>query len=222
MQHDNHTSTQVEVSSETDANGLIRIGPYMICGNGLIGGHRRGQRCQPICRTQVKIVKEFLRYCRPTRWARNMLSPMSSDLKHWVENWAGPDFVALGRVSYISTGAAIVAAMELGLVCVPTNEGSRNIYIGVCFDTVAARMAERGWYIARDHVTATRIKAPEPERAPDPEFFRRWAAENGVKLDSCRTEDDQSDQSAGEPAPAPHPFWAEWAKDNGINTGLEG
>ena len=133
------------------------IGSFTICTNGLVGGYR-GAR-QPVRREQVEIVKEFLRECRPTRWARNLLSPVSSDLKHWVENWAGP---------YISTGAAIVAALELGFICVPTGEGSRNVLIGVHLDDVSARMAERGWYIARDHMTATRIKQPEPEPETDP------------------------------------------------------
>lgn len=212
--------------------GPTQVGPFLICANGLNGGHRRyGSRIKavpktdrrPVHRNQVEVAKELLRGCRPTRWARKLLSPVSSDLKHWAENWGGPDFVAHGQCAYVSTGAAIVAAIELGLICVPTGEGSRNVFIGVHFDDVAARMAQRGWYIARDHVTATRIKAPEPVRLIDPEFWTKWAAENGITLgNDCSDNGEQGEASLAEPV-APHPFWAAWAKENGINNeGAEG
>lgn len=222
--------TNVELSTD----GPTQIGPFLICANGLNGGHRRyGSRIkpvpeterQPVQREQVESVKELLRGCRPMRWARKLLSPVSSDVKHWAENWGGPDFVARGQCAYVSTGAAIVAAIELGFVCVPTGEGSRNVFIGVHFDDVAARMAERGWYIARDHVTATPIQPPKTYFDPNPEFWAKWAAESGIELASEANDDaasDADDPFAVEPI-APHPFWAAWAKENGINIeGAEG
>jgi hypothetical protein len=188
------------------------IGSFTICTNGLVGGYR-GAR-QPVRREQVEIVKEFLRECRPTRWARNLLSPVSSDLKHWVENWAGP---------YISTGAAIVAALELGFICVPTGEGSRNVLIGVHLDDVSARMAERGWYIARDHVTATRIKQPEPEPQTDP------AAETDIELPDPKPGEKRVRDLAEiigleppEPDDLPPTFWEDIAEALGLSEAEEG
>jgi len=164
-------------------------------------------------------VKELLGPCRRTRWARNLLSPVSSDVKHWAENWAG---------CYISTGAAIIAGLELGFICVPTGECSRNILIGVHFDDVSARMAERGWYIARDHVTATRIKPPQPEPEIDPAFWAKWAKENGIAVadngDGGQLESNfpvEGHVGDGDPfavKAAPHPFWAQWAKENRIDS----
>jgi hypothetical protein len=207
---------QSATSCREDADGLTVIGDYTICANGLDGGRRRGQPRQPINRDQVEVAKEFLSPCRPTRWARDLLSPVSSDLKHWIENWAG---------RYISTGAAVVAALELGLVCVPTCQGSRNVWIGVHFEDVAARMEERGWYIARDHVGATRIKPPEPE--PNPEFWQKWAAENGIELDRSEPEErpDLADLIACEPVDPDEPpptFWEEIAEALGLSEAEEG
>ncbi|UQR61765.1 hypothetical protein LRP30_33945 [Bradyrhizobium sp. C-145] len=213
---------------ELSTDGPTQVGPFRVCANGLDGGHRRyGSRIkpvpeaerQPVRRDQVEIVKELLRGCRPTRWARNLLSPVSSDLKHWAENWAGP---------YISTGAAIVAAIELGFVCIPTAEGSRNVFIGVHFDDVAARMAERGWYIARGHEGATRIQPPKPKPEIDHAFWEQWAAENGIKLGEetvAGDGDDDSDPFAVEPPtappPDPHPFWARWVEEHGMDANAD-
>jgi hypothetical protein len=209
---------QTSACCREDAKGLTAIRGFTICTNGLVGGYR-GPR-QPVRREQVEIVKEFLRDCRPTRWARNLLSPVSSDLKHWVENWAGP---------YISTGAAIVAALELGFICVPTGEGSRNVLIGVHLDDVSARMAERGWYIARDHVTATRIKQPEPEPETDPEFFRKWAAENGMDPPDPQPREKRVRDLAEiigleppEPDDLPPTFWEDIAEALGLSEAEEG
>ena len=183
----------------------------------------RGPR-QPVRREQVEIVKEFLNQCRPTCWARKLISPVSSDLKHWVENWAG---------SYISTGAAIVAALELGMVCVVTGEGSRNVLIGVHFDDVSARMAERGWYIARDHVTATRIEQPKPQPEIDPSFWAKWAKENGIEIDCDLEPDPQPDADDGAVAhcatgytgmdtETPPTFWEDIAEALGLSEVGEG
>lgn len=226
MDHSEHTSIYIEASSgqsgsdNDEADGPTEIGGFKVCTNGLIG-YRDYHGPRPrnaVRREQVEIVKEFLRDCRSTRWARNLLSPVSSDLKHWVENWAG---------RYISTGAAIVAALELGLVCVPTGAGSRNVLIGVHFDDVSARMAERGWYIASDHVTATRIKPPEPERETDPESFRKWAAENGIELHNPEPDEkpDLAEIIGCEPVKPddlPPMFWEDIAEALGLLEAEEG
>jgi hypothetical protein len=224
VQHNPYTSTDVEVSTEKEPEGrLYVIGDFTICGNGIAAPYRSLRKPvrlpdaerSPVCRKQIDIVKEFLSDCRPTRWARNLLSPVSSDLKHWAENWAG---------RYISTGAAIVAALELNLVCVPTGKGSRNVFIGVHFDDVAARMAERGWYIARDHVTATRIKPPEPAPArqtDDPEWWAKWAKENGIDLGQYAEPDPEPPMPDPEPEPPPI-FWEEIVEALGLSEAEEG
>ncbi|MCA1512678.1 hypothetical protein [Bradyrhizobium sp. NBAIM01] len=185
---------------------------------------------RPVSRLQVEIVKELLAGCRRTRWARNLRSPVSSDLKHWAENWGGRDLVARGQgTAYVSTGAAIIAAIELGFVCIPTGEGSHNVFIGVHFDDVAARMEERGWFIARDHVTATRIETPKPEPMVDREWLLKQAAEHGIPLGPHINGDhvkdanaiDEDDPFAVEPLPEPHSFWAQWAKEHGIDGDTE-
>lgn len=235
----NHTSVTNEVSSEKGPEGPTEIGGFTICANGLNGGYRRvGSRIkrvpeaerQPVSRLQVEIVKELLAGCRRTRWARNLRSPVSCDLKHWAENWGGRDLVARGQgTAYVSTGAAIIAAIELGFVCGPTGEGSRNVLIGVHFDDVAARMAERGWYIARGHEGATRIQPPKPEPQIDREWLLKCAAEHGIPLGPHIKGDDVNDANAideddpfaVEPLPEPHPFWAEWTKEHGIDGDTE-
>lgn len=203
------TSADAELSSENEGDGLTRIGPYTICANGTDGGFRRGQPRQPVSRAQVEIVKGFLTPCKRTRWARELLSPVSSDLKHMIESWAR---------CYISTGAVIVAALELGIACKPCGEGGRNLFIGVCFNAVSARMAERGWHVARHHVTATLIKPPTPKPDPDPEFWAKYIAENGIKIGDFKNIDDDNASADGDAFAEPHPFWAAWAKENGIAT----
>jgi hypothetical protein len=201
-----------------DADGLTVVGDHTICANGLNGGYRRGQPRQPVSREQVEVAKEFLSPCRRTRWARDLLSPMSADLKHWIENWAG---------RYISTGAAIVAALELELICIPLCKGSRNVWIGVHFEDVVARMAERGWYIARDHVGATRIKETEAAPEPNPAFWQKWAAENAIELNRSEPEEKPDlleiigcePLDPNEPSPT---FWEEIAEALGLSEAEEG
>jgi hypothetical protein len=160
---------QTSACCREDANGLTAIRGFTICTNGLVGGYR-GPR-QPVRPDQVEIVKEFLSKCRRTRWARELLSPLSCDLKHWVEDWAG---------RYISTGAAIVAALELGLVVAPYKNGP-NALIGVPFEDVCERMAERGWHLTR--YTYGRIKpAPEPKPPLPRSYWQKLLKELGIKI----------------------------------------
>ncbi|MGY4596345.1 hypothetical protein ACVWXL_004091 [Bradyrhizobium sp. GM22.5] len=205
--------TAVEVSNENE--GITQIGDFKVCASGL--AYITVKPRPPVDCQQVEIVKEFLKPCKRTRWARKLLSPVSSDLKHWIENWAG---------RYISTGAAIVAALELDLLCVATGKGSRNVFVGVHFDDVAARMAERGWYIARDHVTATRIQPPKPEPETDPEFFRKWAADHGIEFHD--PEPDQKPDLAEiigcappDPDDLPPTFWEDIADALGLSEAEE-
>src|SRR5213592_928539 len=131
QQHDCYTSTTIEMSSEKIDDGLTKIGGFTVCTNGLAAGRttRGVARRMPVRREQVEIVKQFLQPCRRTRWVRDPLSPRSCDLKHWIENWGG---------RYISNGAVIVAALELGFVCKPPCHGSRIALINVHFDAVIA------------------------------------------------------------------------------------
>lgn len=210
-------------------DGATQVGPWLICANGLIGGHRRvGSRIKPVPdaergpvhRYQVEVVKELLAGCRPTRWARDLLSPVSSDLKHWAENWGGPELMAGGHTGYVSTGAAIVAAIELGLVCIPTFKGSRNVIIGVHFGDVAARMAERGWYIAHGHEGATRIQPPKPKPERDPAWWAKYAAENSIDLGQHAEPDPEPSMPDPEPEPPPM-FWEEIAEALGLSEAEE-
>lgn len=158
--------TEYGADIELPKHGPAQIGPLRICANGLHGGQHRYDAMEltpdadrtPVSRTQVEIAKEFMRPCRRTRWARDMQSPTATQLKHWIESCGKP---------HISTGAVIVAALELGLVCAPagTRPHTRDALIGIHFDDVATRMAEHGWHLTRN--TFGRIKEPEPAHFND-------------------------------------------------------
>lgn len=91
-----------------------------VCTNGLIGYPNAPRRqVQP---DQVEIVKSFLQRCRRLKAVQPLTTPISSTLKHQIERLPG--------VRYISTGAVIVAALELGLV-VQQYCGARDALIGV-------------------------------------------------------------------------------------------
>ena len=155
MKH-NNTSAGTEVSTP---EGLHRIGDYTICIDGLQSHYRRR-----VPDDQIEIAKSFLTQCRRTRWARATVSPFSHDLKHSIERWAG---------QYISNGAVLIAALRLGITFVPY-DGERSALIGVEYDSVAEVMAARGWFVAADHVTPSRIKPPAPP-SPDP-TEQQWRA----------------------------------------------
>jgi hypothetical protein len=208
---DGSNSTTLEKSSENVGDGLTKIGDYTICTHGLAAPYRGPRR--PVQREQVEIVKEFLQPFRRMRWARDGLSPRSSDLKHWIENWAG---------RYISNGAVIVAASHWGFVCAPYHD-SNVALIGVHFDDVIARMAEGGWHWNATSYWFGRSKPRElPE--PDPAFFAKWAKENGINTgDDSNIADAVSDDDDpfAVKQPEPHPFWAQ-LEQHGIRIGADG
>jgi hypothetical protein len=193
-------------SSENRDDGLTRIGGFTICTHGIAAPYR-GAR-QPVPREQVEIAKEFLQPCRRTRWARDPLSPRSCDLKHWIENWAG---------RYISNGAVIVAAAELGFICARYHDSGIAL-INIHFDAVIARMAERGWHWDAVSYWFGRSK-PRELPGPDHEFFARWAKENGINPADYGEPADviDNDDPFAVKLPEPHPFWAE-LKQHGIAT----
>jgi hypothetical protein len=114
------------------AESPIKRAQVTICSNGLAG--YPGTPRRPVRADQVSIAVEFLRRCRSTRWARPVISPAASQLKHDIERWAG---------TYISTGAAITACTELGIVIVPYGGLSRDALIGVRLDDVTELASER-------------------------------------------------------------------------------
>jgi hypothetical protein len=105
-----YASANVEVSSEKCDDGVTRIGGYTICMDGLAAPmtSRGVARRRPIRREQVEIAKRFLERCR--REVLSLTCPISGTLKHDIERWAG---------CYISRGAVIVAALELGFNITP-------------------------------------------------------------------------------------------------------
>lgn len=148
----------------TCPDGLHEIGGYTICLDGLTSYYWFSHRVPD---NQIEIAKSFLTQCRRTRWAREMISPLSHDLKHWIERWAR---------QYISNGAVLIAALQLGITFVPY--GERSALIGVNFDDVCARMAERCWHLTRHAFGTIRPKPPPPDI--DPDQFERVARERGV------------------------------------------
>lgn len=122
--HDARTSN---ANSKSGGNSAAALDVTTICTNGLIGFPGAPRR--PVKRDQVAIVKEFLARCRRTSSVWPHCSPVSSTLKHQIEAHAR---------RYISTGAVIVAAVEMNIVAVPCCHGARDCLIGV-----SARDVER-------------------------------------------------------------------------------
>ena len=99
---------------------LTVIGPFTICGNGLIGFCDTPRRA--VRRDHVEISKTFMKLCRRTAMVGREYVPVSSLLKHVSERWAH---------RYISTAAVIVAALEMKITVTPIGEGSRDAWIGI-------------------------------------------------------------------------------------------
>lgn len=92
--------------------------------NGLVFGKRETRDIDP---EQIAICKRFLAQCKPTRTLR----VFSYWLKHVIENWAG--YIDPGgrrHYEYVSNGACIQAAIELGLAVTSAGD-SFNAYVGV-------------------------------------------------------------------------------------------
>lgn len=113
--HDKHTSTYIEVSSETSQqadDSLHVIGGYTVCTNGL-AAYRDYHGVRPrkrVCQEEVEIAKEFLKLCRPMKSVQPKTCPVNGTLKHDIERWAR---------KYVGRGAVIVAALELGIAIKP-------------------------------------------------------------------------------------------------------
>jgi len=112
---------------------LTVIGPFTICGNGLIGFCDTPRR--PVRRDHVEISKTFMKLCRRTAMVGREHAPVSSLLKHVIERWAH---------RYISTGAVIVAALEMEIAVTPVGEGSRDAMIGINIRDVK-RLTKEVW-----------------------------------------------------------------------------
>jgi RecA-family ATPase len=142
-----------------DADGPATIGGLTICCSGL-KGKEDGRPRLPVPLVQIEIAKDFLSGRRRTRWARQQFSPSATILSDLVSK--GFDYDYIGN---ISVGAIVVAALELGIVCVP--EGERDALIGVNFEDVRARAPK---------------KAPLAPDAPE-DFFKKYAREHGFPAD---------------------------------------
>jgi hypothetical protein len=101
---------QPSVDIEIDANG-ITPGPWP----------RRGAP-RP---EEVAICRDFLDRCDRTKTAR----VDSYGLKHIIERWAG---------DYVSNGACLQAAVDLGLLIKPYGRGSCNADLGISRRSVKA------------------------------------------------------------------------------------
>lgn len=166
---DESSLEQSDMPCREDADGLTVISGFKVCADGLKGKGSRPRR--PVERETVEIAKEFLSACRRTRWARHPGSPSATILSDVVSE--GADYIG-----HISVGAIIIAALELGIVCVP--DGERDALIGINFHDVCARTTkdvplgpkaqERVWQkYAKESYLETDIKfmdaiAPPPRR----------------------------------------------------------
>ncbi|MCP3408812.1 hypothetical protein [Bradyrhizobium sp. CCGB01] len=88
-------------------DGPTRVGPFLICANGFWVS--RGKR-SPVSRDQVEAAKTVLAQFRRTRMVQPDDRVAAGPLKHDVENLAR---------RYISRGALIIAALEMGIAVVP-------------------------------------------------------------------------------------------------------
>jgi hypothetical protein len=98
------------------------INGWTICCDGLLSYFPPRRRVRD---RHIEVARSFLEQCRQARLSRT--SPYSSELKHIIEGW---DQRPPG-LSYVSTGAVIIAALELGIAVAPAGEGSRDAKIGV-------------------------------------------------------------------------------------------
>lgn len=92
---------------ELSTDGPTRVGPFLICANGF--WVPRGKR-SPVSRDQVEAAKTVLAQFRRTRMVQPNDCLAAGPLKHNVENLAR---------RYISRGALIIAAIELGITVTP-------------------------------------------------------------------------------------------------------
>ena len=84
----------------------------------------------PIRRHEVQTAIAFLSHLKPTKTARIS----SYSLKHAAENWG----LRHGLRSYVSNGALLVGAVELGLAIKPYGPDCPNCMVGVARWSVAA------------------------------------------------------------------------------------
>lgn len=92
---------------ELSTDGPTRVGPFLICANGFWVS--RGKR-SPVSRDQVETAKTVLAQFRRTRMVQPDDRVAAGPLKHDVESLAG---------CYISRGALVIAAIEMGITVLP-------------------------------------------------------------------------------------------------------
>jgi hypothetical protein len=102
------------------------INGWTICCDGLLSYYPPRRRVRD---RHIEIARLFLTQCRRARFSHAWPYLKSSRLKHVIEQWAGrqPDL----HCGYVSTGAVIIAALELEIAVAEVGEGSRDAAIGV-------------------------------------------------------------------------------------------
>jgi RecA-family ATPase len=167
MSDNEYTSTDDELSISEDATeALTHIGGFIVCTNGLAG--RDWEDRIPVPRKEIELAEDFLSACRRMRWVRDERdTPIASELSAMVTDWAA-DRTSLS----ISVGAVIVAALQLGILCIPL--GRNNALIGVNSDDAGALwMKTQGQF------------APEM-RASKEDGVKEWAKEQGVRVEPIK------------------------------------
>jgi hypothetical protein len=93
---------------ELSTDGPTRVGPFLVCANGFWVS--RGASRSPVSRDQVEAAKPVLAQFRRTRVVQKDDRLAAGSLKHDVENLAR---------RYISRGALVIAAIEMGINVMP-------------------------------------------------------------------------------------------------------
>jgi hypothetical protein len=121
----------------TEGEAHARVGraalPELDRGGFVYGRPREGAGAapEPPDPRQVDLCRQFLSQCARTKTGRIS----SYALKHVIERWAAAQNP---QDDYVSNGAAIRAALELGLVVSPNPRRSPNAMVGVSVRSCAA------------------------------------------------------------------------------------
>lgn len=133
-----------------DGEELHVIHGHTICTEGLVGhafeefhGCRHPRYRVP--QKEIDIAKSFLALCRRVNRLSRYDCPVSGDLKHHIELW--PDFPISEESPnrYLSRGAVIIAALEMGIKIAPLVDGGSSAIIGVNIRDVKELTSKEVW-----------------------------------------------------------------------------
>lgn len=100
-----------DTSREVSTTGPVKVGDYWACSAGFSTEDFGDPVPDDVQRSQVEMVKSIFARCRPTRTVQPDEYLTIGWLKHDVER--------LTRHGYISRGAVLVAASEMGINIIP-------------------------------------------------------------------------------------------------------